>query len=44
MFGTDIGTAQTLGTPEARELTDRIKSKLNVDGVVNIEYAGSVVT
>lgn len=42
MFGTDIGTAQTLGTAEARELEARIRSKLNVDGVVNIEYAKPV--
>lgn len=35
MFGTDIATAQTLGSTDARELEAHIKNKLLVDGVVN---------
>lgn len=40
VFGTDIMSAQALGAPEARELMERIVSKLSVDRVVTIEYAG----
>jgi DNA repair protein RadD len=37
MFGMDVMTAQTLGSPEARELETVIKNKLLVDGVVKME-------
>ncbi len=35
MFGIDVLTAQTLGVPDAEALTEKIKNRLSIDGIVS---------